>query len=135
MRSKNWLKILGWNEEQIEDLRFVGYSYIQQGLYDIALTFFQGLVVLQPNNFYDLQTLGGLYLQKKNPLEALHYLDRALKIEPSDFQTLLNRAKALLTLGYKKQGIAQANELQKCNQPEIVKQAKALLLAYNAYTK
>ncbi len=130
MSKIDWTEMLGWESEEMEDLRFVAYSYIKQGHYDIALKFFEGLVILDPNNSYDLQTIGALYLQKGNSLEALHYLDRALKLVPDHFPSLLNRAKSLFMLGYKNQGITQAMELEKCEDPNISKQASALLLAY-----
>ena len=96
MRDMNWLDILDWGSSELEDLRFVGYSYIKQGKYDIALSFFLALVTLNPRSAYDLQTLGALYLEKGNNLEALNYLDQSLKIAPSDLNSKLNKAKALL---------------------------------------
>src|SRR5436190_1176214 len=105
MSRTNWLDVLGWGNEEIEDLRFVGYSYIKQGRYDIATTFFEALVVLSSKNPYDLQTLGALYLQKGNNLMALNYIEQALKIEPDHPPTLLNRTKALFALGYKRQAL------------------------------
>ncbi len=80
MSNVEWLSILGWGNEELEDLRFVGYSYIKQGKYDIAITFFESLVILNPDSFYDLQTLGALYLQKGNNLMALNYIEKALKL-------------------------------------------------------
>src|SRR5947209_3839602 len=99
MSNINWLDILGWGDEEIEDIRFVGYSYIKQGIYDVALNFFEALTILVPNNVYDLQTLGALYLQKNNALEALRYLDKALLLEPTHHSSILNRSKALFLLG------------------------------------
>ena len=131
MSSLKWLDVLGWKGEELEDLRFVGYSYIKQGLYDIAITFFEALAILSPDSVYDLQTLGALYLQKGNNLMALSYLERALKIEPDHGPTLLNRTKALLALGYKKQGLLQARLLEKNPEPQIASQAAALILAYS----
>lgn len=125
-----WLEVLGWGSEEIEDLRYVAYSYIKQGIYDVALTFFDALAVLAPPTFYDLQTIGALHLQLGNGLKALDYLDRALKIEPNHLTTQLNRAKALFMLGYKRQGLAQALELEKSAEKEIASQASALVLAY-----
>ena len=58
MSQVDWLSILGWNKDELEDLRFVGYSYIKQGKYDIAITFFEALTILSPESVYDLQTLG-----------------------------------------------------------------------------
>ena len=130
MSNTKWLEILGWGTEEIEDLRYVAYSYIKQGIYDVALTFFDALAVLAPPTFYDLQTIGALHLQLGNGLKALDYLDRALKIEPAHSMTQLNRAKALFMLGYKRQGLAQVLELEKSPEKEIASQASALVLAY-----
>ncbi|OGN65183.1 MAG: type III secretion chaperone [Chlamydiae bacterium RIFCSPHIGHO2_12_FULL_49_9] len=130
MNGTNWLEILGWGRTEIEDLRYVAYSYIRQGIYDVALTFFDALLVLSPSNAYDLQTIGALYLQQGNGLKALELLDRALKVDPSHLPTQLNRAKALFMLGYKRQGLIQAIELEKSENREISSQAAALLLAY-----
>jgi tetratricopeptide (TPR) repeat protein len=126
----DWKEVLGWGEEEVEDIRFVAYSYIQQGLYDIAIRFFEGLAALTPPNVYDLQTLGALYLQKGNGMEALLYLDKSLELAPDHYPSLLNRAKALFLLGYTKQGLLQAKELEKCPEPGIAQQASALLLSH-----
>ncbi len=125
----NWLEILGWGSDQLEDLRFVGFSYIKQGQYDIALRFFEALDVLSENT-YDQQTLGALYLQKGENLLALNTIEKALKVDPTHVPTLLNRAKAMLALGYKRQGITAAQSLVKNRDPNIANQASALILAY-----
>lgn len=130
MSSENWMELLGWSQEQIEDLRFVAYSYLKQGLYDEALTFFEALTILSKENPYDLQTLGAIYLHQGKALLALNFLDRALKVEPQHFPTLLNRAKALFLLGYKKQALAQAHALEMCRDTKINSAAKALILSY-----
>lgn len=125
-----WLDILGWSSAEIEDLRYVAYSYIRQGIYDVALTFFDAITVISPTTVYDLQTVGALHLELGNGIKALDFLDRALKMEPGHALTRLNRAKALFMLGYKKQGLTQIQELQKNLNPEIASQASALALAY-----
>jgi tetratricopeptide (TPR) repeat protein len=126
----DWLEILGWSEEEIEDLRATGYSYIQQGVYSTALQFFEALIILDPANAYDQETLGALYLQTGKGLQALDQLDGALKLDAENLQTQLNRAKALFMLGYRRQGLLQAMELEKCSDPTIASQASALVLAY-----
>ncbi len=130
MSTSNWLEILGWGSEEVGDLRYVAYSYIKQGVYDVALTFLDAITVLSPPIAYDLQTIGALHLQLGNGLKALDFLDRALKLDPSHLATQLNRAKAFFMLGYKRQGLAQALELEKCPDAEIATQAAALILAY-----
>lgn len=122
----DWKKLLQWSKTEIEDLRFLGYSYLKQGSYDIALKIFEALVVINPKQAYDLQILGAIYLEKGNSLEALHYLDKALSLVPDHYPTLLNRAKALFSLGYKKQAYLQSKELQNCIDPTVAKKAAAL---------
>jgi tetratricopeptide (TPR) repeat protein len=126
----DWLEILGWVKEEIDDLRSAGYSYIQQGVYDIALKYYEALTILSPANSYDMETMGALFLQMGNGLQALDYIDRSLKIEPENPQARLNRAKALFMLGYRRQGLLQAMELEKCDDEKIASQASALILAY-----
>jgi tetratricopeptide (TPR) repeat protein len=126
----DWLEILGWDEEEIADIRSAGYSYIQQGAFDIALKYFEALNVLSPSNTYDMETMGALYLQTGNGMRALDYIDRALKLEPDNLQIRLNRAKALFMLGYRRQGLLQALELEKCEDESIATEASALVLAY-----
>lgn len=130
MSQMNWLEVLGWSGEELEDIRYVAYSYIKQGVYDVALTLFDALSVLTPPSSYDLQTLGALHLQIGNGLKALDFLDRSLKLEPNHPPTQLNRAKALFMLGYKRQGLLQAMELEKAASPGIAAQASALILSY-----
>jgi len=131
MSDVNWLEVLDWDGEELEDLRFVGYSYLKQGKYDIALTFFVALVVLDPTNAYDLQTLGALHLQQNNNLMALNYIERSLKIDPHHLPTKLNRVKALFALGYRRQALNETKNLQECEDEKIADQASALLMAYS----
>ena len=125
----DWLEVLNWDQREVDDLRYVAYSYIKQGCYDTALTFFKALAVLTDQTAYDLQTLGALYLQIGNGRDALDHLDRALKLEPSHPQTQLNRAKALFMLGYNEQGVNQAKIIQKEGPLELQKEAEALIMA------
>lgn len=131
MSKVNWRQKLNVNEEQLIDLRYAGYSYLRQGKYDIALRFFEALVLLDHESAYDAQTLGALYLETGNPGKALRFFDKALKIESDHSPTLLNLCKAFLMLGKKDEGLKLANILK--NEPEgyISNTARALLLAYS----
>lgn len=131
MSKINWLKSLGWNNEQLEDLRYAGYAYIRQGKYEIALPFFEALTVLEPNSAYDAQTLGAIYLQMNNPVKALKCFDKALKIEADHAPTLLNVTKALFMLGKKDEGLKLARILEREPDPDVSNVAKALILAYS----
>ncbi len=126
----DWQSILGWGNDEMEELRLVGYAYLKQGKYDIATQFFETLCMLLPDSAYDLQTLGALHLQVGNHLESLQILEKAIKVDPSHAPTLLNRAKVLFALGYKQQALAQTRALEHHIDPEIANLAQALLLAY-----
>lgn len=131
MGKINWQDKLGWTEEHIEDLRYTGFSYIRQGKYDIALSFFEALVVLDPNSAYDAQTLGALYIQLNQPAKALRYFDKALKLEANHGPTLLNLAKAFFMMGKKEEGLKIVQLLKNEKDPAVSNVAKALLLAYS----
>lgn len=130
MSRIDWLNKLGWTEEQLEDLRFAGYAYLRQGKYEIAISFFEALTILDPNSSYDAQTLGALYLQLNQPEKALKYLDRALKMEADHAPTLLNLCKAFFMLGKKEEGLKLAHILK--NEPNMMisNAAKALIMAH-----
>jgi tetratricopeptide (TPR) repeat protein len=130
MSKINWRKTLGWNEEQLDDLRVMAYAYIRQGKYDIALPIFEALCVIDPESSYDAQTLGALYLELGNPNKALKWFDRALKIDADHAPTLLNLAKTFFLLGKKNDGLKLAQILAEEKNPIIANTAKALLLAY-----
>jgi tetratricopeptide (TPR) repeat protein len=127
----NWIERLNWGEEEIEDLRMTGFSYLRQGKYDVAVSFFEALVALNPDDAYDTQTLGALYLQLDDPEKALKMFEKALKSDGEHAPTLLNMTKALLMLGKKEEALRLATILQ--NEPAlgISNTAKALLLAYS----
>ena len=131
MGKVNWIELLGWSDEEINDIRFVGYSYIKEGHYATAKKFFEALVILCPTSSYDVQTLGALNLELGDNLNALNWFDRALKLDPEHAPTLLNRAKSLLLLGYHRQGLAQAIELKNHVDKKIAGQAEALILSYS----
>ena len=125
-----WLDYLGWNDMQLTELRSVAYSYVKQGKYAIALKFFEALNILSTEDAYDLQMLGAIHLQMGHNLDALNFIDQALKKSPNHLPTLLNRAKSLFALGYKKQAVAQAKSLLLVDEKDIAQKADALLLSY-----
>lgn len=131
MSKINWREKLGWNEEQLDEIRFAAYAYLRQGKYDIAITFFEALNVLDPESAYDAQTLGALYVQINQPAKALKFLDKALKLEADHGPTLLNLCKAFFMLGKKDEGLKLAYLLKNEHDPLIANTANALILAYS----
>lgn len=125
-----WQEILGWNKEQVQELRFAGFSFIKEGHYNQAAVFFEGLVAFDPNSAYDIQTLGALYLQMGEKEKAIDTLNKALTIEPGHEPTLLNKLKTLFLLGKKEDALALARTLEKSPDISISGDAAALILAY-----
>jgi len=131
MAIVNWRAILGWNDEQLEELRFSGFSFLREGHYNKALIFFEALIILDPTSTYDTQTLGALHLQMGNGKKALSILDQALALDPIHEPTQINKVKALLTCGQKVQAMQLANTLQKSEDTTIANDASALLIAFH----
>jgi tetratricopeptide (TPR) repeat protein len=130
MSRINWREELNLNDDHIEDLRIAGYAYIRQGKYDIALSFFQTLALMNLEDPYDFQTLGALYLQLGDPKKAVTNLNRALQLDTDHSATLLNLAKALFMLGKTEEGLKLAEILSGERDPFIANPAKALMLAF-----
>ncbi|WP_108624336.1 tetratricopeptide repeat protein [Candidatus Similichlamydia epinepheli] len=133
-----WRDLLGFSEEQVQDLRFTGYFYIRQGKYEIARSFFEALVIFQSQELtskqdvYDFKTLGALYLELGKYRRALRYLDRALKFDPEDWTTRLNRLYCLFSINRIQEGLKDAEEVRKSNFPEIAGAAAALMAGWEA---
>lgn len=131
MAVVNWRAILGWTDEQLEELRFSGFSFLREGHYQKALLFFEALVILDPESIYDTQTLGALYLQMNRVKKSLETLNRALELDPSHEPTQINKVKALLALGNKAEALELAKSLEKSIDPTISQDASALIVAYH----
>lgn len=126
----DWCDILGWTEEQLQDLRATGYSYVVQGLYARAAVFFEALVAINPKSTYDIQTLGAIYLQTGQIDLALSHLEKALDLQPTHLSTLLNKTKALLISGKLAEGLALAQSLTRAPNSHVRNLAEALIMAY-----
>jgi tetratricopeptide (TPR) repeat protein len=127
----DWRQLLGMDQAKIEDLRYVGYTYLKEGHYKIAIRFFEALTILEPKNAYDYRTLGALYLQTGQLQYALNYLERALRMDPKHELTKLNKLKTLYLLGYYKQANSLADDLIKSSSLQVKNKAESLFLAYS----
>ncbi len=126
----NWKDLLGWSLEQLEELRLVGFTFLKEGKYDDALLFFKSLILLDPSNAYDRQTLGALYLQLGDGENALKYLDEALLLDPSHNPTKLNKVKAFIILHKRNEALALARALSRVSDLTIAGDAQALVATY-----
>ena len=126
----NWLEVLGWTDDQVKDLRFVAYTYLRQGKYDFAKTFFKTLTTLKKDNAYDLRTLGAIHVQLDEFEEALSCLEQSLEFEPDHRLALLNKTKALLGLNRKDEALKLAKVLSKHENEYVSDRAEALIMAW-----
>ncbi len=131
MSEISWKEILGWTDEQLDELRFAGYSYFREGHYETAVSFFEALIVINPSYVYDLQALGGIYLQMNASEKALKILNDALALDPAHEPTLLNKVKALIALDQKSEALNLAQLLKKSPVSRIADDATALIMAYS----
>jgi tetratricopeptide (TPR) repeat protein len=131
MARKDWMKTLGWTEEHADALRRTAYAYIRQGKYDIAIPFFEALVVLEHDSAYDCQILGALYVQTNQPEKAITYLYKALQSDADHGPTLLNLTKAFFMAGRTADGLRLAKLLQSDKDAYISGNASALLMCYS----
>lgn len=130
MTKAAWNDLLGWSKDQLHTYRCNGYSYLKQGKYDAARIYFEALLLLQPGHHYDLKTLGAVYLFLGDAKRAIATIDKALALDPHDWGSRLNRAKALFLLGDRAAGIRAAQALTLCPIRPIADDASALVLAY-----
>lgn len=137
---KKWQEVLSWDEAHIEELRVLGYLYIRQGHFKIAQHFFEILAIitsqknLDEQSAYDFQTLGSIYLETGDHERALRYLERALRLDPNNETTRINRMKALFLLGNLYQAHKEAKTFEKCANKKLRNEAEAYTLAYSKKT-
>lgn len=131
MSKRNWLQSLGWTGEHVEEMRYIAFSYVRQGKYDIGLPIFEALTVLDPSSAYDAQMLGAMYVQLNQPAKAIISLEKALQLDGDHGPTLLNLAKAFFMAGRIEDGIRLAKVLQGDADVCISGQAAALVLGYS----
>lgn len=135
MAKVDWVKRLGWDFNQLEDIRFVGYHYIRQGQYGVAKAFFEALVALcadqplQQQLAYDYETLGSIYLELGDSARALRYLERAGRMQPENGRILLNKAKTFIALSRPFEGLEIAYQLMARKDPILRDRAHALILS------
>ena len=131
MSGLKWNEVLGWDQEQMEDFRVLAFFYIREGKYQMAKTFLEALVILNPESVYDLQTLGALFLQLNEPVSALNYLEKAQQLDPKNSIIQINRIKAMLSMGYREEGLSLLEEfIPNCPDKFLVSDAEALKMAY-----
>ncbi len=65
----------------------MGDAYLRNGQYDDAQLALNRAVLLEPQATGPYILLGETFLKLKQPIQALHYLDHAEKMDPSNYIT------------------------------------------------
>lgn len=130
MSSVNWLEALGWGHQQLADLRCAAWSHLRQGQYRKALVLLEALTILAPDEAYAFREVGALHLQLGDFMKAIEWLDQAILLDPKQLPCQVNKAKALLLLGYREEGLALARQLTRSADRVVQDRSTALVMAY-----
>lgn len=131
MSRVDWCAKLGWGEEQLRGLSCTGWSYLRQGQFETAQTLYRALAALDAKNPYYFEVLGALALQMGDYQKAVEWLNHALFLDPLHQPSQINKAKALLLLGYRQEGLEVARPLMQSPVQLIADRATALVMAYD----
>jgi tetratricopeptide (TPR) repeat protein len=122
---------LGWTEENLVELQNLGFSFFMEGKYPVASLYYETLIRLNPEDTYNHQLLGAIYLEGNENELAVTALDRALKLDPSHVPSKLNKAKALFALEKREEALALAKEIVKTKTPRLSNVAEALIMGHS----
>jgi Flp pilus assembly protein TadD len=126
-----WREVVGWDQDEIEEMRAIAYAYLRQGHLALARTFYEALVVLDPNSLYDLRTLAVLRDLQGDTDGALTLYGKVLQLEPTDPFASLGLAKAQLAAGRRGEAIPRLQKLSTIPDRRVAADAQALLQAYS----
>lgn len=85
LAEADFLKALELNPEQPHVLNYLGYSWVDQGLYlDEALDMIARAIAILPRTGYIVDSLGWAYYKLGRIDEAIAELEKALRLMPSD---------------------------------------------------
>ncbi len=81
-------------------------SFIEQGKYEEAITSWQRVILVQPNDIDAYYNLGTVFWQQRQLDESVKYYEKALGISPNHLSTLLNLAVVLTEQAKQTEAIA-----------------------------
>ena len=100
MKEAEWFEgraslgaVAGWKAEEIRLIADLGHALAQQGRNEEALQIFEGLSALAPATGYFQSALGAIHLRLGNFDSALFHLNSALKLDPRDAPSYVNRGE------------------------------------------
>jgi tetratricopeptide (TPR) repeat protein len=77
-----------------------GYLHFKNGRYPTARKVFQGLSIIEPENYYHHSMLGAISQREQKWAEAILEYSISLDMYPEDIATYTNRGECYLRLGF-----------------------------------
>lgn len=87
---------IGMSAADFQAMGDMGAMFYSQGQLDKALTIFEGMLELEPENDAVLSALGAVLTQRREDERALICLDKAIEKNRSEIASFVNRAEILL---------------------------------------
>ncbi len=124
-----WAEILNLTPDTMQRIAEFGYMQLQAGRLEDAERFFKVLTMLNWYNPYFHSMLGLVYQRQNRPGEAIAQYSEAIKLNPKDGVSLVNRASLFIQYGWlpdADKDLAQAIAIDNADHEEWGKNAKAL---------
>jgi predicted Zn-dependent protease len=116
-----------WTDEDLYLIAERGHLLYLQGRFDEAKILFEGLVSINPRDWYFNNALAAIYIKMSNPHAAVELLDELLRQYPADIESRIRRCEALLEAGRTEEAKAQLLELRsRHSDPRIARLALRL---------
>ena len=111
-----------WTDEDLYLIAERGHLLYLQGRFDEARILFEGLVSINPRDWYFSNALAAIYLKLGKPQDAVGLLDELLRQHPADIESRIRRCEALIEAGRHEEAKAQLIELRSRHNDPRVKQ-------------
>ncbi|MDO8643422.1 MAG: tetratricopeptide repeat protein [bacterium] len=95
-----WLRLFTLPPEQLHELAKIGYSHFESSRYETARKIFEGLAILDPENYYYHSMLAVIAQREEKWAEAILEYSIALDRNPADRSSYTNRGEVYFKLGF-----------------------------------
>ncbi len=92
----SYAELTGIPQKELLQLAEMGYIKLLYGKLQESQKIFDCLISLDPKNFYYHSAMGSIYQKRKNYVDAVFEYTEALKYNPEDLASLVNRGEIYL---------------------------------------
>lgn len=89
----------GIDRNHLYTIAEIGYVLMEEGKLEDAKKIYEGLIEMEPRDYYFHSVLGAIYQQLRKNESALEEYNRAIELNPEDIPSLVNSAEILLHNG------------------------------------